>query len=76
MCEWLDENCGIDGWAIAPAGTRDVLIDAIAVYVNTPTCAMGFVARWLVPGEPHGFYEVRADEPTQRVPMPPHKSPL
>jgi len=22
MTEWLDENCGIGGWSIAPAGTR------------------------------------------------------
>lgn len=39
MMEWLDENCGVDGWSITPSGTRGVLIDAIAVYVSTPTCA-------------------------------------
>lgn len=75
MIEWLDENCGIDGWSITPSGTRGFLIDAIAVDVNTPTCAVGFVARWLVPGDPPGFYEVREDEPARRVPLPAHKGP-
>jgi len=35
--EWLDEHCGVAGWSITPAGTRGVMNDAIAVYVNTPT---------------------------------------
>jgi hypothetical protein len=34
MCIWLDENCGINGWSIAPAGTRGILNDAVAVYVK------------------------------------------
>jgi len=38
MSEWLDDNCGVGGWSITPAGTRGVLNDAIAVYVNIPTC--------------------------------------
>jgi hypothetical protein len=63
MTDWLDENCGIKGWAIAPAGTRGVLNDAMAVYVSNPTCAVAFVARWLVPGDPPGFYQLREDEP-------------
>ena len=25
---WLDENCGADGWALTPSGTRGVLNDA------------------------------------------------
>jgi hypothetical protein len=25
---WLDENCGTNGWAITPSGTRGVLNDA------------------------------------------------
>jgi hypothetical protein len=49
---WLDDNCGVGGWSITPAGTRGVLNDAMAVYVNTPTCAVAFIARWLVPGDP------------------------
>jgi hypothetical protein len=72
MTEWLDENCGINGWSMTPAGTRGIFNDAMAVYVNSPTCATGFIARWLVPGDPPGFYQVREDEPTRRVPLPPH----
>lgn len=75
MCQWLDDNCGIGGWSIAPAGTRGVLNDAVAVYVNTPACAVGFVARWCVPGDPPGFYALRQDEPQRRVPTPQHKTP-
>src|SRR5215472_4159293 len=29
---WLDENAGADGWAIAPAGLRGVVNDAVAIY--------------------------------------------
>jgi hypothetical protein len=47
-----------------------VLNDAIAIYVNTPTCAVAFVAQWCVPGDPPGFYQVREDEPARRVPLP------
>jgi hypothetical protein len=75
ISEWLDDNCGVDGWSIAPAGTRGILNDAMAVYVNTPTCAVAFVARWLVPGDPPGFYQVREDEPARRVPAQHHKTP-
>jgi hypothetical protein len=55
----------IDGWAIAPAEACGVVIDAIAVYVNTSRYAMGFVARWLVPSNPPGFYQMREDEPAR-----------
>jgi hypothetical protein len=47
MVDWLDEHCGIDGWSITPAGMRGLLNDALAVYVNTPACALAFVDRWL-----------------------------
>jgi hypothetical protein len=46
--EWLDANCGADGWAIAPLGTRSIVNDAIAVYFLDPTLASAFVARWCV----------------------------
>jgi hypothetical protein len=75
MTEWLDENCGIRGWSITPAGTRGIRNDAIAVYMNGPTCAVAFVARWCVPGDPPGFYEFRSDKPERRVPAPHHKTP-
>src|SRR5215212_5879026 len=32
MHAWLDENCGADGWAITPSGTRGVINDAVAIY--------------------------------------------
>jgi hypothetical protein len=75
MTDWLDENCGIRGWSITPAGTRGIANDAVAVYMNGPTCAVAFVARWLTPGDPPGFYEFRQDEPERRVPAPHHKTP-
>ena len=71
----LDENCGVDGWSMAPAGVRGVVNDAVAAYVSTPTCAVAFVARWCVPGDPPGFYDLRQQEPAQRVPTPFHKTP-
>jgi hypothetical protein len=29
---WLDENCGADGWAMTPSGTRGALNDAVSIY--------------------------------------------
>src|SRR5499433_2727029 len=45
---WLDENCGADGWAMTPSGTRGVLNDAVSVYFADATLASAFVARWCV----------------------------
>jgi hypothetical protein len=59
MSDWLDDNCGVNGWAIGPARTRGIGNDAVAVYLNSPTCAVAFVARWCVPGNPPGLYEFR-----------------
>jgi hypothetical protein len=75
MMDWLDEHCGIDGWGVGPAGTRGVRNDAIAVYVGNPTCALAFIARWCVPGDPSGMYEFRQADPPGRVPTPSHKTP-
>ena len=75
MSDWLDENCGIGGWSITPAGTRGVLNDAMAVYLNGPTCAVAFVARWCVSGDPPGFYHLRQDEPARCVLGVGHSSP-
>ena len=75
MMEWLDEHCGVDGWTIGPAGTRGVHNDAIAVYVGNPTCALAFIARWCVPGDPPGMYEFRQSDPPGRVPAAHHKTP-
>jgi hypothetical protein len=35
MTAWLDENCGADGWAMTPSGTRGVLNDAVSI--TSPT---------------------------------------
>ena len=43
MIAWLDENCGADGWAMTPSGTRGVLNDAVSIYFLDPTFAGAFV---------------------------------
>jgi hypothetical protein len=43
---WLDENCGADGWAVTPSGTRGPLNDAISIYFADATLASAFVTRW------------------------------
>jgi hypothetical protein len=44
ITDWLDKNCGMRNWSLCPAGTRGILNDASAVYLNTLVCAVGFVA--------------------------------
>jgi hypothetical protein len=61
MMDWLDENCGISDWAIAPASTRGAHNDAIAVYLSNPTCALAFIAHWCLQHDPPGPYEFRID---------------
>ena len=39
MTAWLDENCGADGWAMTPSGTRGVLNDAVSIYFLDATLA-------------------------------------
>ena len=66
MTAELDENCGADGWAITPSGTRGVLNDALSVYFADTTLASAFVSRWCVGTkvEPAGgVFQVREDEP-------------
>jgi hypothetical protein len=46
MHAWLDDNCGLDGWAEAPAGLRGVVNDAVAFYFRDPGFAVAFVTRW------------------------------
>src|SRR5271163_3453153 len=76
ITDWLDENCGMGNWSLCPAGTRGILNDAVAVYVGTPICAVGFVARWCVPGDPPGFYELRSNDPSRFIPGPGHSAPI
>ena len=75
---WLDDNCGLDGWAAAPAGIRGVVNDAVAFYFRDPRCAVAFVARWCRgAGEAieGGAFVLRDDEPARRTPAPPHRIP-
>jgi len=75
---WLDENCGADGWAMTPSGTRGVLNDAISIYFADPTLASAFVFRWCVGHKVEtsgGVFQVRDDEPTTRVGAMPHRTP-
>ena len=43
---WLDENCGAEGWAMTPSGTRGVLNEALSIYFGDATLASAFVVRW------------------------------
>jgi hypothetical protein len=45
MTAWLDENCGSDGWAMTPSGTRGVVNDAVSIYFPDATLASAFVAQ-------------------------------
>jgi hypothetical protein len=78
MIAWLDENCGADGWAMTPSGTRGVLKDAVSIYFADATLASAFVARWSVGAKVElagGMYQVREDEREARVGAGPHKTP-
>jgi hypothetical protein len=75
---WLDENCGANGWAMTPSGTRGVLNDALSIYFADATLASAFVARWCVGRRVEtdgGVFQVRDDEPEARVGAGPHKTP-
>ena len=78
MTAWLDQNCGADGWAVTPSGTRGVLNDAISIYFADATLASAFVARWCVGSKVEtsgGVFQVREDPPTQRVGAELHRTP-
>jgi hypothetical protein len=75
---WLDENCGAEGWAMTPSGTRGVLNDALSIYFSDPTLASAFVARWCAGYQvatSGGIFEVREDEPTPRIGATAHRTP-
>jgi hypothetical protein len=46
MTDWLDENCGANGWAMTPSGTHGVRNDAVSIYFGDATLASAFVAGW------------------------------
>jgi hypothetical protein len=75
---WLDENCGADGWAMTPSGTRGPLNDALSIYFADATLASAFVARWCVGAKVEtagGVFQVREDESEGRVGAGLHKTP-
>lgn len=78
MTAWLDENCGADGWAMTPSGTRGVLNDAVSIYFADATLASAFVARWCATSKVEtagGMFKVREDEPAPRVGAGLHRTP-
>jgi hypothetical protein len=78
MTGWLDENCGADGWAMTPSGTRGVLNDAASIYFADATLAGAFVARWCAGYRIEtagGVFQVREDEPVPRVGARLHRTP-
>jgi hypothetical protein len=46
MHAWLDEICGSEGWATAPAGLAGVVNDAVALYFEDAAFAHAFIARF------------------------------
>src|SRR5271167_4142239 len=78
MTAWLDENCGADGWAMTPSGTRGVMNDALSIYFANATLANAFVARWCVASKVEtagGVFQMREDEPEPRVGAGLHRTP-
>ena len=78
ITDWLDANCGAEGWALTPAGIRGVLNDAVSVYFADATLASAFVARWCIGSKVEatgGVFQVREDEPAPRVEAGLHRTP-
>jgi hypothetical protein len=78
MTALLDENCGADGWAMTPSGTRGVLNDAASIYFLDTTLAGAFVARWCAGYRVEtagGVFQVREDDPAPRVAAALHRTP-
>jgi hypothetical protein len=78
MTAWLDENCGSDGWAMTPSGTRGVVNDAVSIYFADATLASAFVARWCAGSKAEtdgGVFCMRDDEPAPRIGTGLHRTP-
>ncbi len=76
---WLDETCGSEGWAMAPAGTAGIVNDAVAFYFAEAAFAHAFVARFCCGYRVEtiaGAYAVRREAPpTRRRGAAVHKTP-
>ena len=78
MHAWLDETCGTEGWATAPAGTTGILNDGLALDFEDTAVAHAFVARFCCGyrGETIARAVARhGDEPVVRRGRPRHKTP-
>ena len=78
ITEWLDGNCGADGWAITPFGMRGVLNDAVSIYFLDATLASAFVVRWCAGPRvetDRGVFRIRNDEPAPRIGTELHMTP-
>ena len=75
---WLDQTCGVQGWASAPAGTVGVVNDATAFYFESAAFAHAFVARFCCGYRIEtiaGSFAIRRDEPSPRRGAAVHKTP-
>jgi hypothetical protein len=77
ITEWLDRNCGADGWAMTPSGMPGVLNDAVSIYFLDATLASAF-ARWCAGSRIEvdgGVFLIRDDEPAPRIGAGLHRTP-
>ena len=75
---WLDETCGAEGWAVAPAGLAGVVNDALSFYFADAAFAHAFVARFCCGYRVEtiaGAFAFRNDMPPVRHDAPGHKTP-
>src|SRR6266481_609514 len=78
MCAWLDETCGAEGWAMAPAGLAGIVNDALAFYFADAAFAHAFVARFCYGYRVEtieGAFAIRNDAPPTRRGSAVHKTP-
>ena len=74
----LDETCGAEGWATAPAGTTGVVNDALALYFEDAAFAHAFVSRFCCGYRVEtiaGAFALRSDVRPERRGTPAHKTP-
>lgn len=78
MHGWLDETCGSEGWAMAPAGFVGIRNDAIAFYFDDAAFAHAFVARFCCGYRVEtigGAFALRDKAPPPRREISAHKTP-
>jgi len=78
MHAWLDETCGSEGWASAPAGLSGIVNDATAFYFENAAFAHAFVVRFCCGYRVEaveGAFPVRDEAPPPRRSAAAHKTP-